>query len=554
MSTQVAEEKVILDETVEATPFEEKAPKPKNWAMALVTGSTPELSIETDDLLRRRMRSASIILFAGFLAFLVRELFALRLYTTAFDWTLLGVHVLVTLVCGLIGLRLCNDCPHILRHLRKAELLVFGGPALFFVLVSYSMLVTAAQDGYVTRIGSIWLMLIFTYALFIPNTPRRATAIIVPLAAAPILVLLAVAITEEPFRELLFSGQMRGGSIMETGMIMALAAVTAIWGVRTIGTLRREAFAAKQLGQYRLKNPIGEGGMGEVYLAEHMLLKRPCAIKLIRPDKAGDSRVLARFEREVKQTAKLTHWNTIEIYDYGRAEDGTFYYVMEYLPGLNLGQLVEICGPLPTERVIHLLTQTCDALAEAHQQGLIHRDIKPANIFAAKRGSVYDVAKLLDFGLAKPTFNAPDVAITMEGTVTGSPLFMSPEQATGETEADIRSDIYSLGVVAYYLLSGQTPFNSNKPLQVMMAHARDVPPSPATHNPAIPADIEQIVMRCLEKDPDRRFQDVESLREALSACRDAGLWTREMATNWWECHGCPHKKALDEAVMKASHG
>lgn len=554
MSTQLADEKVILDETVEAIPLNEKPTKRQNRAVELVAGSTPELSSETNDLLRHRMRSASIILFAGFLAFFLRELFLIKRYDTTLEWVLLAVHGTITLVCGMIGLRLCTNCPHIIKHLRKAELAVFGGSAVFFILLSYFTLVAGAQAGHVTRIASIWLMLIFTYALFIPNTSRRATAVIVPMAITPILVTIVVAVTSETFRELILRSEIYGGTIIETAMVMSFAAVTAIWGASTMGTLRREAFAAKQLGQYRLKDQIGEGGMGEVYLAEHMLLKRPCAIKLIRPEKAGDSRALARFEREVKQTAKLSHWNTIEIYDYGRADDGTFYYVMEYLPGLNLGQLVEMCGPLPTERVIHLLSQTCDALTEAHQAGLIHRDIKPANIFAAKRGSVYDVAKLLDFGLAKPVFNADDVAITMEGTVTGSPLFMSPEQATGDTQADVRSDIYSLGIVAYYLLCGQTPFTSNKPLQVMMAHARDLPSPPSKHNPAVPDDIEQIVMRCLEKDPDHRFQDAESLRNALAECRDADNWTREMATCWWECNGCPHKKALDEAVMKATHG
>ena len=273
--------------------------------------------------------------------------------------------------------------------------------------------------------------------------------------------------------------------------------------------------------------------MGEVYLAEHLLLKRPCAIKLIRADKAGQSRALARFEQEVKATAKLTHWNTVEIYDYGRSEDGTFFYVMEYLPGLNLGQIVEMYGPLRAARVIHLLRQTCDALAEAHDQGLIHRDIKPANIFAAHRGGVYDVAKLLDFGLAKPLTNIDNVAVTTEGSITGSPLFMSPEQATGERELDARSDIYSLGVVAYYLLTGVYPFASDTPMKVILAHVSDTPVPPSQHNPSIPDALERTVMRCLHKDPAHRFQDATGLRRALSQCDEADDWTRQLATEWW---------------------
>ena len=190
--------------------------------------------------------------------------------------------------------------------------------------------------------------------------------------------------------------------LVEVGLMLGLAVVTSVYGTHMVGSLRREAFEARRLGQYRLLRLIGSGGMGDVYLAEHQLMKRPCAIKVIRPSKADDPQALARFEREVHATAQLSHWNSVEIFDYGRAEDGTFYYVMEYLPGLSLAQLVERYGPLPPARVVYLLAQVCDALAEAHAAGLIHRDIKPGNIFAAVRGGQYDVAKLLDFGLAKP--------------------------------------------------------------------------------------------------------------------------------------------------------
>ena len=171
--------------------------------------------------------------------------------------------------------------------------------------------------------------------------------------------------------------------LVEISLMLGLAVVTSVYGTHMVGTLRREAFEARRLGQYRLLRLIGSGGMGEVYLAEHQMMKRPCAIKVIRPSKADDPQALARFEREVHATAKLSHWNTVEIFDYGRADDGTFYYVMEYLPGLSLAQLVERYGPLPPARVVYLLAQVCDALGEAHAAGLIHRDIKPGNIFSA---------------------------------------------------------------------------------------------------------------------------------------------------------------------------
>jgi serine/threonine protein kinase len=293
--------------------------------------------------------------------------------------------------------------------------------------------------------------------------------------------------------------------------------------------------------------------MGEVYLAEHQMMKRPCAVKLIRPEKAGDPRIMARFEREVRATAKLSHWNSIDIYDYGRTADGTFYYVMEYLPGHNIGELIEEYGPVPVGRSIYLMDQVCAALTEAHGIGLVHRDIKPANIFCAYRGGVFDVAKLLDFGLAKPTVEVNGEAqLTMEGTVTGSPLFMSPEQASGEEGVDGRSDIYSLGAVLYYMLTGQPPFLFDNPLKVMIAHASQEVVPPRQHNPELSLEMEEIVMRCLEKDPDHRFQDVTELRRAMNDVPVSDPWSSELAEEWWSCNGCPERKRLAAEMVEAA--
>jgi serine/threonine-protein kinase len=206
---------------------------------------------------------------------------------------------------------------------------------------------------------------------------------------------------------------------------------------------------------------------------------------------------------------------------------------MEYLPGLSLEELLERHGPLPPERVIHLMRQTCQGLREAHAIGLIHRDIKPGNLFAAQRGGLYDVVKLLDFGLVKPLTEAPSVRLTQEGGISGTPLFMSPEQARGRSDLDARSDIYSLGAVAYALLTGRPPFDGTNPLDVMMAHVRDEVVRPSKYQAEVPADLERVILRCLSKKPEDRFQDAESLDRALAECVAADQWTQGHASLWW---------------------
>jgi eukaryotic-like serine/threonine-protein kinase len=239
----------------------------------------------------------------------------------------------------------------------------------------------------------------------------------------------------------------------------------------------------------------------------------------------------------VQATAKLTHWNSIEIFDYGSADDGTFYYVMEYLPGKTLAELVEKHGPMTPARVVSLLEQVCAALAEAHSLGLIHRDIKPGNIFAAERGGIYDVAKLLDFGLAKKISATGDMNLTQEGSITGSPLFMAPEQATGDGEPDARSDIYALGAVAYYLLTGKPPFQGDNPVRILLAHAKQPVTPPSQLQPGIPRDLEAVVLKCLEKNPADRFSDAMAFASALYQCELHNRWTRADAQNWWQNNG-----------------
>jgi serine/threonine-protein kinase len=308
--------------------------------------------------------------------------------------------------------------------------------------------------------------------------------------------------------------------------------VFSLFVMRLRQRVQRAAHKARKLGQYTLEAKIGEGTMGAVYRGRHAMLRRPTAIKLLSPEKTTEVS-MARFEREVRFTSQLTHPNTVGIYDFGRTPEGIFYYAMELIEGINLDSLVQTAGPLPEGRVIHILSQMCGSLAEAHALGLIHRDVKPANTMICRRGGMHDVVKLLDFGLVKSVAEFGSARLTQEGSISGTPLFMSPEQARGQDDLDARSDIYSLGAVAYTLLSGRPPFERTSPLEVIVAHARDEVVPPSKLQPDVPGDLERIILRCLAKRPEDRFPDAERLEQALGECAAAGRWTQEQAARWW---------------------
>jgi len=265
----------------------------------------------------------------------------------------------------------------------------------------------------------------------------------------------------------------------------------------------------------------------------HQFLKRPCALKLIKPDVNTNPIALARFEREVQSAAMLSHPSTIEIFDYGHTDDGTFYYVMEYLPGLSVSDLIHKTGPMDPARVVFLMRQVSGALAEAHRYGLVHRDLKPANILVAILGGKCDVSKVLDFGLVKLTATPDAPQLTADYTVSGTPQYMSPEQATSTSDVDGRADIYSLGAIMYTMLTGRPPFLGTNPTELMIAHARDPVVPPSHLRPEIPADLEAVVLRCLAKKPDDRFPDARSLASDLAACACANDWDDGKAEQWW---------------------
>ncbi len=458
------------------------------------------------------------------------------------DLTLLRIDaIVVAVLLGIIAV-LWSRLPIPLDWLKALELGIIGVLASRVTFVQYRLMLhySLANDRMMAQLTMknvvlLTSILILTYGLYVPKSWRRAAVVVGPLALLPFATLLVLALQHPEAMEWLWQGWRQSLTprlllYSFDALILIILAAGATFGARTISRLRRQVHEARQLGPYRLRSRIGAGGMGEVFLAEHRLLKRPCAVKLIRPGDAADPRILERFEREVCLTATLSHPNTVEVYDYGRAEDGTYYYVMEFLPGLSLADLVDQHGPLPPSRVVYLLRQVCGALSEAHAAGLIHRDIKPSNIFAARRGGMEDVSKLLDFGLVRPAATTRASHLSEEGQILGTPLFMSPEQATGVREIDERSDIYSLGAVAYYLLSGRPPFEGESGIAVLIAVARDPVVPLSQLRPGIPEDLERIVLQCLAKDPSERFPDAESLERALSACVSAGDWDQDRAT------------------------
>ena len=319
-----------------------------------------------------------------------------------------------------------------------------------------------------------------------------------------------------------------------TAVWAGLAVVAATLASNTIFGLRKKASEAQKLGQYTLGEKIGEGGMGAVYRASHAMMKREVAIKLLPAERSG-KQGLVRFEREVQLTSRLNSPHTIAIYDYGRTPEGVFYYVMEYIDGFSLEDLVARFGPLPAGRVVHLAKQICAALSEAHTIGLIHRDIKPANIALCERAGVFDVVKVLDFGLVKEL--GTDSASTTEAALTGTPLYLAPESITAPDTVDGRSDLYAVGGVAFWLLTGTHVFDGKTIVEVCSHHLHTKPDSPSARlGGPVPSDLEEVILRCLEKDPAKRYPNADALAHALDACGAAEEWSDALAATWWRMH------------------
>jgi tRNA A-37 threonylcarbamoyl transferase component Bud32 len=402
-----------------------------------------------------------------------------------------------------------------------------------------ALLETWASDPRLMLGHLSWIsIVILLSAMIVPSTPRMMLA--AALASASM----------GPFG--MWLAHLRGVDVPSplNTMLMYLpcysCAVAAVVPARMMQRFGRSLKEARELGSYELEERLGEGGMGEVWRARHRLLARPAAIKLVRPSmlaagtEADSRKTLRRFEDEAQATAALTSPHTIRLFDFGVTDEGSFYYVMELLAGRDMAALVTEFGPLPSARVLFLLRQVCHSLAEAHSQGLVHRDVKPANIFVCRMGLEYDFVKVLDFGLVQ--FHGPDPShdltqslAALEGVV-GTPAFMAPEVIVGKA-VDHRADIYALGCVAYFLLTGQQVFQGGTQMQALIDHVNTVPTPPSARARApIPGAVDALVLACLEKDPDQRPPDAQALAEAVAACAGAGNWSNRQAAAWWRAH------------------
>jgi tRNA A-37 threonylcarbamoyl transferase component Bud32 len=437
----------------------------------------------------------------------------------------LGAHVLYgSVVVLLVGMWLyCRKGQRPGASLRTLDVLITLLLAFWMLLMPAGAIPEQDMQMMVMLLGGMFTL--YVRSIFIPSTALRT--FLVSVAAATPLAVYSV---------------MTESARLSVWKVMWLAAAVAVStaGSGVIYGLRRDVSRARRLGQYTLEQKLGEGGMGTVYRARHALLRRPTAVKLLKPGRAGETS-LRRFEREVQLTAGLSHPNTVSVYDFGLTSDGVFYYAMEYLDGLTLDQVVTGDGPQAPGRVVHVLRQVLAALAEAHDVGLIHRDIKPSNVILCERGGLPDVAKVVDFGLVKE-LDAPD-GLSHDGTLIGTPLYLAPE-AIRSPGVDHRSDLYSVGAVGYLLLTGQHVFDGATVIEICSHHLHTppIPPSERLGRP-VPQDLEAWVLSCLEKEPARRPPTAAAAGEALKLCNVGDEWTPDRARRWWEERG----KALREA-------
>ena len=509
---------------------------------ARIGTATVDGAIELEPLLKVRMRVAATVIFVAMTAFLARDLSLEKPHAVPIRVAYLAF--LATMLVPLWRKQALRLDP-----LRLIEAAVFGATALWVGYDStFHMLKAAAEADQIAFVATADALVFFSFALtvgygvFVPNALPRATVAIALLGAVPFAAL-AVIIAAAPRESEAFLSSVQGTLATSLLIQTTMGVAVAIAGARVINGLRQEAHDARQLGQYTLRERIGGGGIGEVWRAEHRFLARPAAIKLIRRELVDGgnpsmfSAIERRFEREAQVTASLRSPHTVDLYDFGRSQSGAFYYVMELLDGLDLEALVERHGPQPAERSIELLIQACDSLHEAHALGLVHRDIKPANIVVSPMGRTGDFVKVLDFGLVRQSVRDPEeTRVTVQGTAAGTPAFMAPEMIVGNADdhLDGRADLYALGCVGYWLLTGHPVFDADSAMSMAVAHARDEP-SPASSRTeiAVPQSLDALLLSCLQKAPADRPATAEVLAQRLAAIDTEPRWDSERARSWW---------------------
>jgi serine/threonine-protein kinase len=445
---------------------------------------------------------------------------------------------------------LCRTGRRSVRLVRTAELvgllLYFAGSSFLgrYVLAGFVRergLGTAEgalmADAFLSALGLVGsALMIAVRAAVIPSSPRR-TLLYTVLVGVPILATPTLLVSASNGGFALRALDSAAFPWLPTALLIVWSIVVFTCTVisRIIYGLRVQVREARRLGQYVIEEKIGGGGMGEVYRARHGMMRRPTALKLLRSGHARETDRL-RFEREVQLTARLTHPNTITIFDYGRTDDGVFYYAMELLDGANLQRIVEVSGAQPAGRVLRILTTACGALAEAHGLGLIHRDVKPANIVLCTQGGEPDVVKVLDFGLVKELALDGDASLTVASALIGTPLYMAPESILDPQTIDARADLYALGAVAYFLLAGSAVFRGKTIVEVCAQHLHQEPERLAERGVLVSPELEAIVRACLAKKPEDRPQSAVELRASLGACRGVEPWGEDQARAWWLEH------------------
>ena len=442
------------------------------------------------------------------------------------------------LLVAAIGIVSSVSVTYLARRLSgKPILLDVGSGYLVLQCLLVSILSQWAPVPITPRVSWVCIPILF-YPAIVPNTPRKT------------LVTSLLAASTEPFMLYLLT-HLRGVQVHLSPFYLLwdflpnyICAFLVVIPVKIIHGLGQQVRRARELGSYRLEEPLGKGGMGEVFRATHQMLARPAAVKLIRPEILGSSSpaaarvIVERFRREAEAAASLRSPHTIGLYDFGVANDGTFFLVMELLDGLDLETLVERFGPLPPERVVHLLRQACESLQEAHTRGLVHRDIKPSNIFTCRLGLAVDFVKVLDFGLVKAVDDRGREAtlLTAPESTTGTPAYLAPEMVRGDRVADHRVDIYTLGCVGYWLLTGRLVFQAPNAIQLMYQHANATPVPPSQLSELeIPAELDSVILACLAKYPEERPQSAAELSRRLLAAIPA-VWSEEQAQRWWDRH------------------